>query len=310
MPEAFAARMHGLVQGLGLGTLTALAIAYRAVDRTLRDGFIHAGNIAYLSLVTLFPASILIHAFAASFGRTEAGRQGIEQFLQTLPPEVAGLVAPVLDEVVAARSGTALLIGAGIALWTTSSFVGTIRDLLRRAHEVEPDRPFWQERLLAIAVTMGAMFLVLLGFFGQLVAQVALTVAVRPMPAIETLGSWVDISRIVGTAVLFLSLWLLLAVLSPRGVKAASWPGAAIITFVWVGATALLGPWLASTTNFSLTYGAFTGVMIALLFFYTVGFAMVLGAEVNAALAKRGEIGERVAVRLGRAAPAEEVAAE
>lgn len=309
MPEAFAAQVHALASGLGLKTLTALAIAYRAVDRTLRDGFIHAGNIAYLSLATLFPAALLVHAFAASFGRTEAGSEAIAQFLKTLPPEVAGLVGPVLDEVVSARSGTALLFGALIALWTTSGFVGTIRDILRRAHEVESPRPFWQERLLAIAVTMGAMLMVLVGFFGQLVAQLAISLATRLVPALEWAGAWVDISRIVGTAVLFLSLWLLFAVLTPRGVRGATSPGALIVTLAWVGATALLGPMIASATNFSLTYGAFAGVMVALLFFYTVGLALVLGAEVNAALAKRSEIAERVAARLA-ARPGREAAAE
>jgi membrane protein len=310
VPEAFAARIQRHVTGLGLGTLTAFGIAYRSVDRTLRDGFIHAGNLAYLSLVTLFPAAILIHAVASWFGRTEAGREAIAQFLSTLPPEVETLVAPVLEDVMGARSGTALLVGAGIALWTTSSFIGTIRDLLRRAHEVEAGRPFWQERLLAIAVTMGAMMLVLLGFFGQLVAQVALSVMVRLVPAFEWMAGWVDISQIAAILILFLSLWALIAVLSPRDVKAMAWPGALVITIVWVGATSLLGPLIASATNFSLTYGAFTGVMVAMLFFYIVGLAIVLGAQLNAALAKRAEIAERVAERVGRQPGGAKVAAE
>lgn len=310
MPEAFAARIHRHATGLGLGTLTAIAIAYRAIERTLRDGFVHAGNLAYLSLVTLFPAAILIHAVTSWFGRTEAGREAILQFLGTLPPEVAGLVAPVLDDVLAARSGTALLVGAGIALWTTSGFIATIRDLLRRAYDAEDGRPFWQERLLAIAVTLGAMLMVLLGFFGQLVVQVVLSVAVRLVPALYWLADWVDISRIAATGLLFLSLWGLLAVLSPRAVRTITWPGALVITGVWVGATALLGPWIARATNFSLTYGAFTGVIVAMLFFFIVGLAIVLGAQLNAALAKRQEIAERVAARVGLRPGGAEVAAE
>ena len=38
--------------------------------------------------------------------------------------------------------------------------------------------------------------------------------------------------------------------------------------------------------DMSITYGALSGVMVAMLFFYAVGFALVLGAELNAALAK------------------------
>ncbi len=310
MPEAFVGRVHTLMRGLGVGTLTALAIGYRAIDRALRDGFIHAGNLAYLSLATLFPATILVHALATSFGRTEAGRTAIAQFLTTLPPDVAQLVGPAIAEVIEARSGTALLVGAAIALWTTSGFIGTVRDLLLRAHEAGAGRPFWQERLLAIGVTLVAMLLVLLGFFGQLAAQLASSLAQKLLPALDWPGGWVDMSRLLGTAVLFLSLWALFAALSPRGIRAAAWPGAAIVTLVWVGATALLGPWIASATNFSLTYGAFTGVMVVLLFFYTIGFAMVLGAETNAALAKRGEIALRVAAAVAGATGNSKAAAE
>ena len=35
-----------------------------------------------------------------------------------------------------------------------------------------------------------------------------------------------------------------------------------------------------------LTYGALSGVMLALLFFYAIGFALVAGVETNAAIAE------------------------
>lgn len=295
MPETIAVRVHRMARGLGTGALVAIAIAWRVVDRTFRDGFIHAGNLAFLSLVTLFPAAVLLQAVAVSLGRTEAGRLAVAQFLVTLPEEVSALVGPVLEQVLEARSGTALLLGAAVALWTTSGFIGTIRDLLRRVHEAEPARPFWQERLLSIAVTIGAMLAALLGFLVQLAAQVALSVARALLPALDWLGQWVDASRIAAVVVLFLGLWALIAVLTPRRVRAAAWPGALVITIVWVGATALIGPWLAAATGFSLTYGALAGVILALLFFQVIGLAVVLGAELNAALAKRAEIALRVA---------------
>ena len=40
--------------------------------------------------------------------------------------------------------------------------------------------------------------------------------------------------------------------------------------------------------GYSLTYGSLAGVMIALLFFFFVGLGVVIGAELNAALAESG----------------------
>jgi membrane protein len=40
--------------------------------------------------------------------------------------------------------------------------------------------------------------------------------------------------------------------------------------------------------GYNLTYGSLAGVMIALLFFFAVGLGVVIGAELNAALADSG----------------------
>ena len=54
------------------------------------DGFTHAGNLAYLSLLTLFPFFIVLATVAGSLGRTEDGMHAISAFLRTLPPDVDG----------------------------------------------------------------------------------------------------------------------------------------------------------------------------------------------------------------------------
>jgi membrane protein len=46
------------------------------------DGFIHAGNFAYLSLVSLFAFCVVAAAIAGAFGQTESGLALIEAFLK------------------------------------------------------------------------------------------------------------------------------------------------------------------------------------------------------------------------------------
>src|SRR3546814_2637230 len=76
----------------------AFEIAKRVAVGTYNDGFIHAGNLAYLSLMTLFPFFIVAAAVASIFGRSQDGLAAVGAFLETVPPGVAeGVRQPIVD---------------------------------------------------------------------------------------------------------------------------------------------------------------------------------------------------------------------
>jgi membrane protein len=93
------------------------------------------------------------------------------------------------------------------------------------------------------------------------------------------------------------------------------WPGALLVTGWWILVTLALPPLLRSLFSYNLTYGSLAGIMIALFFFWLVGLGMVMGAELNAALAETPEeledqIGqadnrERKAIRLAHSMKAQ-----
>ena len=91
---------------------------------------------------------------------------------------------------------------------------------------------------------------------------------------------------------LYLSLYLIFYTLTPaayRKRRYPKWPGALVVTAWWVATTAALPPLLSSVFSYDLTYGSLAGIMIALFFFWLVGLGMVMGAELNAALAETPE---------------------
>lgn len=264
-------------------------ILRRVVSRTLRDGYIHAGNIAYLSLVTLLPLVILITAVTVAFGQTDAGQYAIDGVLRALPSNISDLFAPVIDEVLQARTGNLLWIGALVALWTVTTFIETLRDIGFRAYGVKAERHFLTYRLQSLAGTLAAMLLVVATFIAQLVLVVAVRAVEGLVPLGVALPDWIDWSRMVTPLVLFLALWALLKMLAPAPYRArACWPGALVTTLAWVVGSLLIGPTFSTFSHMGLTYGALSGVMLALLFFYAIGFALVAGVELNAALADDG----------------------
>ena len=125
----------------------AFEVVKRVAIGVYNDGFIHAGNLAYLALLTLFPFVIVAAAVARLVGQREGGMEAVIGLLQTMPPSVAEVLSKPIADVIEARSGNLLWFGALVGLWTTGSFIETIRDIIRRAYGVTYSRPFWEYRL-------------------------------------------------------------------------------------------------------------------------------------------------------------------
>ena len=90
---------------------------------------------------------------------------------------------------------------------------------------------------------------------------------------------------------LALSLWVLFATLTPvehRKTRAPRWPGALFTTLWWIAVAIALPVVLRAFFTYDLTYGSLAGSMVTLLFFWLVGLGLVIGAELNAALALEG----------------------
>lgn len=267
----------------------ACRVSWRTVSGSWADGFVHAGNLAYLSLLTLFPFFIVVATLAGAVGRTDAGISAIHTFLHTVPPDVAKLIAKPIADVIAARSSSGLLtIGLVLTLWTVSGFIETIREIIRKAYGTVGSLPVWRYRLGAVALIVGAVMLMLVAF----VAQVALTAAeqfvFRLLPAAAGVLQWIGIGRLAPAVLLFAALYGVFYALTPQRFRTGNfpiWPGALLTAGVWIGTTMVLPLILGNFANYSVTYGSLAGVIVALLFFYIIGLGLVVGAHLNAALA-------------------------
>jgi len=252
------------------------------------DGFIHAGNLAYLALLSIFPFVIVAAAIARLFGQTAEGMDAVNALLQTMPPNVADVLRRPIHDVIEARSGSLLWLGALVGLWTTGSFIETIRDIIRRAYGVTFSRPFWEYRLGSIGVIIVAVVLAMVAFSASILLSGVQQFLVERIPGAGDLVGLLTLLRAAPALVLFGSLYLLFYVLTPkryRFSRCRKWPGAAFVAMWWVATTALLPIILSSLVDYDLTYGSLAGVIISLFFFFIIGLGLVIGAELNAALA-------------------------
>src|SRR3982750_1787951 len=116
---------------------TPWEVIKRVAIGVYNDGFIHAGNLAYLSILALFPFFILAAAVAHLLGQSEDAQLTVANVLRRLPPDVASTLRGPVKQVLTVRTGGLLWLGALVGLWTAASYIETIRDILRRAFGVK-----------------------------------------------------------------------------------------------------------------------------------------------------------------------------
>ncbi|WP_119184517.1 YihY/virulence factor BrkB family protein [Sphingomonas turrisvirgatae] len=287
-PEARRHGFHKRLTDLGV-TERAIEVSKRVFVGAYNDGFTHAGNLAYLTLVALFPFFIVATAVARLLGRTGDGLQAAAAFLRTVPPEVASLLRPAIIEVLEARSGSLLWFGAIVGLWTTSGFIETVRAILRQAYGVQSGSSFLKLKLGAIGMVIAAVILLMMSFSFQVLLVGAEQFIWRVIPFASDAQRIVSVGKVAPAVGLFGALYILFYTLTPRRYRKTGcpkWPGPLFVTGWWMACTFALPAVIGAFGGYGLTYGSLAGVMVALIFFFLIGFGVVIGAELNAALAE------------------------
>jgi membrane protein len=195
---------------------------------------------------------------------------------------------PIID-VLTARTGPLLWLGGLVGLWTVGSLIETIRDILRRAYGTKSTRSFWHYRLTAIGITLVSVFAVMFAFSLQVAITGIDQFLHQILPFADEAMQIVTLTRAVPMLILCFALYYLYLSLTPSAYKDKRFPklpGAVATALWWYGATMLLPPTLSLLGDYNLTYGSLAGVMITLIFFFLVGLGVVIGAELNAALAE------------------------
>jgi membrane protein len=257
-----------------------------------------AAALSYYFVLSFFPSLIFLSAIVAYLPVPDLFNQSLLLMSHFLPVDAMGLVRRVLADVITPNRGTFLSLGILGTLWAASGGFAATIEALNIAYEVQDDRPFWKTRPLAIGLAFVTGFLLLTALsvmfvgprFGEwLAARVHLSaVFVFIWPYIH----W---TIAVGFTVLAVeALYFLAPNVKQRFL--ATLPGAILAVGCWIGLSYLLGVYFRHFANFNKTYGTLGAAMALMTWLYWTGFAMLVGAELNAELAKvtrKGKLQEK-----------------
>jgi membrane protein len=252
-----------------------------------------AAALSYYFVMSLFPALIFLAAIVAFLPVTGLFDQTLDLMGHFIPPEGMGIVRQVLSNAVTPNRETFLSLGFLGTLWTASGGFAAAIEALNVSYDVDETRPFWKTRLLAMALALIIGLLLLIALFTMILGpHFGEWLASRMHLSRVWLWVWPYIHWMISVGFTILSVEALYF-LGPNVKQRflATLPGAILSVGFWIGFSYLLGIYFRTFANFNKTYGTLGAGIALMVWLYWTGFAMLVGAELNAELAKRTKEG-------------------
>jgi membrane protein len=277
-----------------------------AVRRFLADnGTMLASALAYSTFFAI-PSVLLV---AVGVFTLVAGPDTIstlmDQFRHVMPGQATSLLGGSLHRLDRNPSAGVLMtvIGAILALWSTTGAMTAYMTALNLAYEQKDGRSFIRKRFVALKMTaaIGVAFLlvgVLLIFGPALEALVASHAgrAAGTVGWIWWVAEWPIL--LVGLVAAFSTLLYLGPDVEQRRWQFIT-PGSVVATTLWLAVSGLFAVYTASFGSYNKTWGSLAAVIVTLTWLWLAAIALLLGAEINAETARRVDpaAGPRTPVR-------------
>jgi membrane protein len=242
---------------------------------------------AFLAFVPLLAATVLVYGLAAE---PETVAEHIRAMFTMLPRDAAILVGDQLKSMTESpetAKGWGLIVAIALAIYGASKGSGAIVTALNIAYEVKESRGLVKSTLLAIAMTVGALVVLVIAAAG--ISMIGYVEAFFP-----GYPDWTH-------KVLQILFWTLAVVAVGFGLAAvyryapnrpdAPWvwisPGSAAATLLWLAGSLGFGLYVSQFGNYNVTYGSLGGVVVFLTWLYLSAYFVLIGGELNSELERQ-----------------------
>ncbi len=245
-----------------------------------------AGELAFFWFLALFPALLFVAALAGSLPVQHLIDVVVGSLARMAPGDVLVLVRQQLLQIAQAPPRGLLTLSLLGALWSSSSAMTAIIDTLNQAYHVREGRSWWRVRLIAVGLTVVliafALIAVALVMIGPTLAEY-LEDRLGVPPRFAWLWAIAEWPLVFGLMVTALG-WVYYFAPDVRRRWAWITPGSVAATLLWILASLGFKWYAGHFGEYQKTYGAIGGVIVALLWLYASGLAILVGAELNAVI--------------------------
>ncbi len=260
--------------------LPAQIIRIAMIDTIRHDGIEHAGYLAFLSILSLFPSLIFLIAIVGFFGASEAGTQIINVIISSTPKEIGEALAPRINEITSGPEQSFLTIAIIGVIWTASSSVEGCRTILNRAYRVAFPPTYIFRRLISILEFFVIIFTIVSGIIIFVVVPTFLKKFNLGVHAADFDIFYLRQIAIFSLLACATSL-LYYALPNAKQKITQTVPGSIFAVFLWILLGKLFEIYLEDFHQVNFVYGSLAGIIASLMFFYLISLIFIFGAEFN-----------------------------
>ena len=260
-------------------------IAVRVWQNLGRDNTsLIAAGIALNAMLAVFPALAVLVSVYGMFASPQNVVQELGPFLGILPADAAKLLTDQLQILATPKNhtlGFGAVAGTILALWNSRQGMAALMTATNIAYNQRERRGFFRQIAISIVFSLAAMLIFLL----MLLVGVAVPLLLQAAP----LGRGVTLAVLIVRWALLWSFAVLGFSLAyrfapdrqPPKWRWVTW-GSAIAATVWILGSLAFSAYVQNFGSYGKMYGALGGMIVLLMWFYLMGFTIVLGAEINA----------------------------
>lgn len=243
-----------------------------------------AAGITFYSLLALFPAITALVSLYGLFADPATVRDHLAALSFMLPAGTFQIVEDQISRIVAQGSGALslkLAIGLAIAVWGANAGMKAVIDGLNVAYEETERRGFLALNAVSLALTLGALIVMLLALF-------SIAVAPAVIAALELSPTMMAVIAGLRWLVMALLLTVGLSVLYRFGPSRAEpkwrWVtvGGAVASILWIVVSLGLSAYLSNFADYNATYGSLGAVVALMTWIWLSANTVLIGAELNA----------------------------
>jgi membrane protein len=269
----------------------SLAILGRTLKSFYDDQMTHhAAALTYYALMSLFPAVLLGLSLLGLLGQYPETYDAIIGYLREVAP--ASVVDPLDRSLSGAlqnkgTAATALVISVVVALYGTTGALEAARRALNVVFEVEHGRSFLRRKAIDVGSTFVLMALVLaslvMAFVGGRFAEDLLGFLGLGSTAARAwnLARWPG--AVAAAMLVFAFIYYVTPDVQHRSFRSLT-PGAAVGVLLWLAASFGLSTYVSRVADVGAIYGTFAGAIVLVAWLWLTNVALLLGAELNAAI--------------------------
>jgi membrane protein len=201
------------------------------------------------------------------------------------PSVVDQIITPTVDEVLRRGRADVISVGFLLGLWAGSSATATFVNTVTIAYGMRDQRGAVRSRLLALGLYLLTVVIGIV-LLPVMVLGPGRLVDFFPLSLREDVQTLIQAAYWPGVAALLLIGLVTFYHLAPphRLPWRRGFPGALLAALVFVGGTFALRTYINFVVDRGFSYGALAAPIGALLFFYVLALAVLLGAELNATI--------------------------